>query len=162
MASTVKKQGSPQEARPVVVGVDGSQESKDALRWAVDYASIVGARVRAVIAWRWPMSIVVALPVAEVVDPMEDALKTLNAAVAETLGEVPADGLDLAACYGAAVPVLLEEASRASLLVVGSRGRGGFHGLLLGSTGEHCVRHASCPVVVVRPQDVPGEDAAST
>jgi nucleotide-binding universal stress UspA family protein len=150
-----------------VVGVDGSEESKVALRWAVDYAKTVGARVRAVIAWRWPMSIVVTLPATEMFDPMDEALKTLNAAVADALGDGAESAgvrVDVAAAYGAPVPVLLDEATRASLLVVGSRGHGGFHGLLLGSTGEHCVRHAVCPVVVVRPQDdkpradKPGDD----
>ncbi len=156
--STVERKGSGKDLPTVVVGVDGSEQSKLALRWAVDYAKTTGARVRAVIAWRWPISIVVTLPVAEVLDPQEQALKTLNAVVAEVLGDGPRGPDDVEvkvqAHYGSAVPVLLDEASRAALLVVGSRGHGGFHGLLLGSTGEHCVRHASCPVVVVRPEDV--------
>ena len=151
MTKTVQQKGSEKLSPPVVVGVDGSEGSKEALRWAVGYAKTVGTRVKAVIAWHWPISIVVALPVAEVVEPMDEALKTLNAAVADALGDVPVDGFEVKAHYGAAVPVLLEEAAHASLLVVGSRGHGGFHGLLLGSTGEHCVRHAPCPVVVVRP-----------
>lgn len=157
MSSTVERKGPQLNAPTVVVGVDGSPESKVALRWAVDYAKTVGARVRAVIAWRWPLSMVVTLPVAEVFDPKEEALKTLDAAVADALADTAAAGVtvDVAACYGPPVAALLEEASRASLLVVGSRGHGGFHGLHLGSTGEQCVRHATCPVVVVRPQDEP-------
>jgi len=138
----------------VVVGVDGSAGSKEALRWAMNYAKTTGAHVRAVIGWHWPISLVVALPVTELVDPLDEALETLNAAVADALGEASAADVEVKAYYGAAVPVLLEAAAHASLLVVGSRGHGGFHGLLLGSTGEHCVRHAPCPVVVVRPEDV--------
>ncbi len=156
--STVEQKGSRKDLPTVVVGVDGSDHSKLALRWAVDYAKTIGGRVRAVIAWRWPISIVVTLPVAEVLDPKEQALKTLNEAVADVLGDGPRGEGDVEvkvdAHYGAPVPVLLDEASRAALLVVGSRGHGGFYGLLLGSTSEHCVRHASCPVVVVRPEDV--------
>jgi nucleotide-binding universal stress UspA family protein len=149
-------------ASTVVVGVDGSEHSIIALRWAVDYAKTVGARVRAVIAWRWPISMVVALPVVEVYEPEQEALKRLEAAVAEALGDGPASDVEVRAeaIYGAPVPVLLEAASHAALLVVGSRGHGGFHGLLLGSTGEHCVRHANCPVVVVRPEDVVAGAAA--
>ena len=146
---------SAKQAGPlVVVGVDGSDGSKDALRWAAKYAQTCGAHIRAVIAWHWPISLVVALPVTELVDPLEEALKTLNAAVADALGDASTADLEVKAYYGAAVPVLLAEATHASLLVVGNRGHGGFHGLLLGSTGEHCVRHAPCPVVVVRPADV--------
>ena len=143
---------SPQKPAPppVVVGVDGSEESKDALRWAVDYAELAGARVRAVIAWRWPLAPAVALPFADVLDPEAEALNTLNTAIAEALGDRPSASVRAEACYGAAVPVLVEQSARASLLVVGSRGRGEFAGLLLGSTSEHCLRHAPCPVAVIR------------
>jgi nucleotide-binding universal stress UspA family protein len=154
--SAVEHKRSRKNVPTIVVGVDGSGQSKLALRWAVNYAKTIGARVRAVIAWRWPISMVVTLPVAEVYEPKQAALRTLNAAVAEALGASALSDVEVEAeaTYGAPVPVLLDEASRAALLVVGSRGHGGFHGLLLGSTGEHCVRHASCPVVVVRPEDL--------
>lgn len=161
--STVEHRKLRKNLPTVVVGVDGSEQSKLALRWAVDYAKTVGARVRAVIAWRWPISMVVALPVVEVFEPKQEALKRLEAAVTDVLGDGPSGDVDVQveAIYGAPVPVLLEAAAHAVLLVVGSRGHGGFHGLLLGSTGEHCVRHAICPVVVVRPEDVVNGAAAA-
>lgn len=151
MSQAVQRRGAKKSSPLVVVGVDGSAGSKEALRWAVDYAKGIGGRVRAVIAWHWPISLVVALPIAEVVEPLDEARKTLDAAIADALGDAPSGDLEVKACYGAAVPVLLEEAIHANLLVVGSRGHGGFHGLLLGSTGEHCVRHAPCSVIVIRP-----------
>jgi nucleotide-binding universal stress UspA family protein len=135
---------------PVVVGVDGSDASRDALRWAVDYAALVGADVEAVTAWQWPISLVVNLPVADAFDPMEDVRQSLDRIVSEELGEHPAVTVIRSVYCGSPAPILLEVAREARLLVVGSRGHGGFAELLLGSTSEHCVRHAGCPVVVVR------------
>jgi nucleotide-binding universal stress UspA family protein len=134
----------------VVVGVDGSPASKDALRWAADYARITGAPLRVVSAWHWPVSVVGALPVPEGFDPMQDAQTSLEADVSDVLGAAPGIALTTEVVGGAAAAILIEESQNASLLVVGSRGRGGFAGLLLGSVSEHCTRYAACPVVVVR------------
>ena len=83
-------------------------------------------------------------------DPAGDARRLLETTVAETLGEDPGLEIELVVAEGHAAPVLVEAAKGADLLVVGSRGHGGFAGMLLGSVSEHCVHHASCPVIVVR------------
>ena len=158
--SAAKKHEPPQSADTptVVVGVDGSDESKAALRWAVHYASTIGAHVKAVIAFHWPFSTAALVPGVGEYDPRRDALDVVSAAVAEVARDRAVE-VSCHACPGAAVPVLLHEAEHANLLVVGHRGRGGFKGLLLGSTSELCVRHASCPVVVAR-SSVEADDAA--
>ncbi len=139
-----------QDAPRVVVGVDGSPASRDALRWAVDYAASIGAEVQAVTAWQWPVSMVVDLPIPAGFDPMDEAREVLEHVIAEELGETPPVPVTASVYCGSGAAILLEVARGARLLVVGSRGHGGFAGLLLGSTSEHCVRHAGCPVVVVR------------
>jgi nucleotide-binding universal stress UspA family protein len=134
----------------VVVGVDGSPASKDALRWAANYARLTGSALRAVSAWHWPVSLVGALPVPEGFDPMDEARTSLEQILAEVLGADPGLPVTMQVVSGPAAAVMIEESRNASLLVVGSRGHGGFTGLLLGSVSEHCARYAACPVTVVR------------
>ncbi|MCX4618160.1 universal stress protein [Streptomyces viridodiastaticus] len=91
----------------------------------------------------------------------EEALETraredLTRCVEETLGARPPADVRTEVHYGTPASVLLRAARDASLLVVGSRGLGGFAGLLLGSVAQHCVQHAACPVVVVREDTVTG------
>jgi nucleotide-binding universal stress UspA family protein len=146
-----------EESTTVVVGVDGSVESRMALRFALVDARRRGARVRAVTAYLspefWAASYgVAALPTIEEVveDNVIVARDVLKAVVDEApaLGEVP---VDVVALPGAPARVLIEQAQGAALLVVGHRGRGGFKSAVLGSVGMHCVLHATCPVTVVRP-----------
>jgi nucleotide-binding universal stress UspA family protein len=136
----------------VVVGVDGSEASKQALRWAADYARLTGGQLRAVTAWEWPISMVVALPTPESFDPMDEAHQTLDGILAEVVGDAPGIPITTQVVAGPPASVLLDEAAGAALLVVGSRGYGGFAGLLLGSVSDHCARHAPCPVVIIRHQ----------
>jgi len=136
-------------AGAVVVGVDGSPASKDALRWALRYARVTGTTVRAVTAWHYPYSFAwMALPEVDLEGGTQRALK-------ETIDEVAAAYPDVAVnpevVEGVPPSVLITAARDAELLVVGSRGHGAFAGMLLGSVSQHCVHHATCPVVVVRP-----------
>ncbi|HEX4017299.1 MAG TPA: universal stress protein [Frankiaceae bacterium] len=135
---------------PVVAGVDGSPASKDALSWAANYARLAGVPLRVVSAWHWPVSLVGALPMPDNFDPMAEAHETLETILADVLGADPGFPVTTQVVAGAAAAVLVEESHNAGLLVVGSRGHGGFTGLLLGSVSEHCARYAACPVVVVR------------
>jgi nucleotide-binding universal stress UspA family protein len=130
--------------------VDGSDASKDALRWAANYAHLTGAPLKAVSAWHWPVSLVGALPMPENFDPMAEAHDNLESILTEALGADPGCVVTSQVVGGAASAVLIDESHGAGLLVVGSRGHGGFTGLLLGSVSEHCARYAACPVVVVR------------
>lgn len=137
----------------IVVGVDGSEGSRSALRWAVGQAGLTGDTVEAVIAWQYPAAYGWAP-----VYPEHDALpaltkKFLSETVAKTLGDHAGVDITLTESEGQSAQVLLDAACGADLLVVGSRGRGGFAALVLGSVSQHCVQHPPCPVVVIPSED---------
>ena len=137
----------------IVVGVDGSPGSRAALRWAHREAQLRGAPLEVVTVWQFP--VLTSLPAFGVMSPPEDlsgeAESSLLAVLTEedvrSSAEVP---VSTVVTEGAAAPALIDAAADAALLVVGSRGHGGFAGMLLGSVSQHCVGHAACPVVVVR------------
>lgn len=139
----------------VVVGVDGSDCSKTALRWAAQLAEKYGARLEAVAAWHFPVGYGIVM--APNFSPGDLADKALTETVDEVFGsERPAD-MWLAVRPGAPAHVLLEQSKDALLLVVGSRGRGGFAGLRLGSVSSGVAAHATCPVLVVHGDRIPME-----
>ncbi|MEV8093314.1 universal stress protein [Kitasatospora sp. NPDC085879] len=140
--------------RRIVAGVDGSPSSIDALRWAVGQAHEVGAVVEAVIAWEYPVTPGWTGPTTEDGFGAGIARKILDEAIAEVSDPQRPVWIGARVVEGGAVPALLDAARGAELLVVGSRGHGGFTGALLGSVGQHCVQHAPCPVVVVRHREV--------
>jgi nucleotide-binding universal stress UspA family protein len=133
----------------IVVGVDTSDSSKEALKWGAEQARLTGADLRVVMSWFLPAGAYwVALP--GDVDFEAETRKALAATVEQALGPDPAIPVEMVVVQGSPAPVLIEESQHADLLVVGSRGHGAFTGMLLGSVSEHCVSHAACPVVVVR------------
>ena len=134
----------------IVVGVDGSSSSVQALRWAADQARRTGDRLEVVTTWEFPTTYGWVPPYPPDFDPAGDARRLLEETVATELGDDPGIDVALVVVEGHAAPVLVDQARGADLLVVGSRGHGGFAGMLLGSVSEHCVHHASCPVMVVR------------
>jgi nucleotide-binding universal stress UspA family protein len=146
--------GHDRHSRRIVAGVDGSPSSKAALVWAVRQAELTGAVVEAVIAWWYPSGYGLAPAADGVVDFEGDAGKTLAEAIAEVSGVAPDVMVSPRVIEGHPAGVLLREARGADLLVVGSRGHGGFAAALLGSVSQHCVQHAPCPVVVVRTDDL--------
>jgi nucleotide-binding universal stress UspA family protein len=133
----------------VVVGVDGSEQSLAALRWAVDEARLRHGSVRAVTAWHYP-------PVPSTVEDSvsNDSFHAAERLQADALKAVAADGLDIEGILvrDLASSALLDASKDADLLVVGSRGHGGFSGLRLGSISSQVIHHAPCPVLVVRPR----------
>ena len=137
-------------AQRIVVGIDGSQCSRRALHWALSEAELRNADVDVVHAWE--------MPVAFGTIPGEMAYDTtaLEEAARATVDEMvaaaqqPGVRVEKIVTYGPAAATLLEAAKGADLVVVGSRGRGGFTGLLLGSVGQAVAHHAPCPVVIVR------------
>lgn len=131
--------------RVVVVGVDGSQSSKDALRWAADYAAMSGAEVRAVISYKTEL-LIAGSPNVEIA---AQARETVDQAVSEVFGANPAVPVTVEVIGGHPAQGLVEASSSADLLIVGSRGHGAFVGMVLGSVSTHCVRHAKCPVLVI-------------
>ncbi|MER7667546.1 universal stress protein [Kitasatospora sp. NPDC096128] len=134
----------------IVVGVDGSPASVDALRWAIGQARIQGAVVEALIAWQHPAATGWTVPIEAYEDLPGIARKILDDSVTEAIGSDAPVEIRTRVQEGGAAACLLDAARGADLLVVGSRGHGGFAGALLGSVGQHCVQHAPCPVVVVR------------
>jgi nucleotide-binding universal stress UspA family protein len=134
----------------IVVGVDGSDSSKAALAWAIRQGRLTGAAVEAVTAWIFPTSYGHPFPVAPSMDFDERAREVLTLAIADVSSPDEQVTIRPRAVEGNAAQVLLDASAGADLLVVGSRGHGGFVESLLGSVGQHCVHHATCPVVVIR------------
>jgi nucleotide-binding universal stress UspA family protein len=135
----------------IVVGVDGSVSSKQALRWAARLAAADGSRIEAVTAWDYPPSF--NAPVDVDWRPDLDADTILTETLDEVFGDDRPEGLEPVVAHGQARTVLIEASRGASLLVVGSRGHGGFAGLLLGSVSSACSEHAHCPVLVLHDRD---------
>ena len=136
----------------VLVGVDGSESSIRALRWAARQAGFMGAALEVVTVWTFPehaapLGIVPQVPWPE--EMLVVAQDELDKLVDRVLPERDPHQVHAHVIGGSAAPVLLEAAQDADLLVVGSRGRGTVAELLLGSVSERCMRHAKCPVVVV-------------
>lgn len=137
----------------IVVGVDGSAGSRQALLWAVEEARLRDARLDVMHAWHEPY--VGGYPYTALsYDPGEwetSARKLLHGMLADVdTGGVTVEEVLV---HDLAARALIEAAKGADLVVVGTRGRGGFSGLLLGSVSNHVVHHAPCPTVVVRPDE---------
>lgn len=138
----------------IVVGVDGSDGSREALRWAFAEAKLRKDALEAVIVWQYPIT--ASLPTFGAMSTPDDfetdARSTLLAILADEgiTAESPVPVSTLVA-EGNPARALLDAADTSDLLVVGSRGHGGFAGVLVGSISQQCVHHAKCPVVVVHP-----------
>lgn len=135
-----------------VVGIDGSDTSIKALRWAVEQARLEGARVEAVHSWHIPYAAsgIGGMPF-DVQMLADGARATLDESIAQVDSSGLVEPITATLVEGAAAPALLEAAQGADLVVVGSRGHGGFVGLLLGSVSQQVASHAACPVVIVPP-----------
>ena len=138
----------------IVVGVDGSASSLAALRWAVHQAELTGGTVNAVVAWQMPATMTgfgfAPVAVAEDSEVEQTAQRILDQVVSKVTRPEGGPAVRRLAVQGFPAPVLLGASVGADLLVLGSRGHGGFSGALLGSVSQHCVRHARCPVVIIR------------
>jgi nucleotide-binding universal stress UspA family protein len=139
--------------RRIVVGVDGSEPSIRALQWAARQAKWSDATLEVVTAWTFPehpapLGLEIHVPWPD--ELIAQARVKLDEVIGAALPDMDPQGIHASVIRGSALRVLLDAARDAELLVVGSRGRGAMAELLLGSVSEHCVRHAGCPVVVVR------------
>jgi nucleotide-binding universal stress UspA family protein len=139
----------------IVVGVDGSEASKDALRWAVEDARARGAEVVALHAYEAPVPAPEAVPVSPVDLPAliaevhDDAQQFVTKVVDEVVGNAVSVDVAPIAVEDAPAKALLEASRDADLLVVGSHGHG-LSGLFLGSVSLECAQHAACPVLIYR------------
>ena len=144
------------EIKQIVVGVDGSESSRAALQWAYDEAAHHGASLTAVASWHPPT-----LPLGPGYGgqmppegyesgPELEARELLEKLTDDLEPREPAVDVRISISKGSPAKVLIDMSQGADLIVVGSRGRGGFAGMLLGSVSQHVVAHAACPVVVLR------------
>jgi nucleotide-binding universal stress UspA family protein len=134
--------------RRVVVGVDGSEPSRHALTWAQFMARALGAVIDAVMVWE----ITAAMATAGWVDdwdPEKETAEQLRTTVAEVLGSPPPGQVRATVRRGSPAHELIQASQGAQLLIVGSRGHGGFSGLLLGSVSSAAAQHAGCPVMII-------------
>ena len=154
----------------IVVGVDGSDESKEALRWALEEARRRETPLRAI--WVTELPIGTSLGVTSMAAPMgmpiyeplaPETADAIRKASAERLATVVAEATEGApgaadvhveqeVLEGHAAEALVRASEDQEMLVVGSRGHGGLKGMLLGSVSQACAQHARCPVVIVRPR----------
>ena len=139
----------------IVVGVDSSEGGKAALRFALEEARLRQATLRVVHTWQFGYIGVSGIegfaPVvgADLGDLRRTAEIALDAVMHEVVPSSGGIAIERRVSEGAPATVLVDESRQADLLVVGSRGHGGFAGLLLGSVSQQCAHHAACPVVIV-------------
>ena len=149
-------------AGTIVVGVDGSAASIEALRWAADEARLRGARLVALHAWAFVPAApigdpgMIAIPTGDLAGQLEAESEAARAgledSIAQVLGSEPDVEVESKLTESDAGEALISESEGADLVVVGSHGRSGLRAAILGSISRHVVDHAHCPVVVVRPQ----------
>lgn len=143
----------------IVVGIDGSEAAKNALRWALEEARLRSAKIVAVHAWEAPPAMPEPGPapgfdLVGILPEVEEAGERLvKAVVEEVVGDDSDVTVEPVAIQGPAASVLVEAARDADLLVVGSRGHGGFTALLLGSVSQQLAHHAPCPLLIHREQN---------
>lgn len=143
-------------ARPIVVGVDGSDSSIAALRHAARIAEALGAPLEAVTTWTAPPFVDYSSIAGW--SPEVEASAVLDDAVEQAFADALPRALVRTVLPGLPAPTLIAQSRDAEMLVLGSRGHGGFAGLLLGSVSAACAAHAHCPVLIVRGDVVRGDD----
>ena len=144
----------------IVVGVDGSEASREALRFGAEEAALREARLVAVHAWLFipPQPLgdpgMLAIPAGDLAGQLsaenDAASLAFDEAIADALGADPSTPIDRRLVEGDAGEAIVAQSAEADLVVVGSHGRSGLRAALLGSVSRHVVDHARCPVVVVK------------
>jgi len=142
----------------IVVGIDGSEGSHAALRWAVEEAERREATVAAVFAWQYgPVGSYLPMPKGGY---EAAARRVVEAAKVNALQWRPGVPVEAVPMIGSTVTILMNESGRADVLVVGQHGRSHLQELLVGSTADECAHYAYCPVVVVPQQPSEGDSTA--
>ncbi|MGC1283753.1 MAG: universal stress protein [Streptosporangiaceae bacterium] len=145
--------GSGDDRHRIVVGVDGSESSKDALRWAARQSELTGATLEVVTGWDYPAFYGWAPAIPDDLDFGHFAQRAQDEALEEVFGADRPARLETRVVGRHPALALVEASEGADLLVVGSRGYGGFADALLGSVSTYCIHHAHCPVTIIRPAD---------
>ncbi len=134
----------------IVVGIDGSPASLDALHWAGRQASLTHSALEMIMTWDWPTTYGWAMYFPEGYDPSEGMPEMCSKAAADLRTKYPDTEVTFRVVQGHPAQVLVEASKGADLLVVGCRGHGEFAGMLIGSVSEFCATNAHCPVLVHR------------
>jgi len=134
----------------IVIGIDGSEASMDALAWAGRQAHLTHSTLEMIMTWDWPTTYGWAMYFPEGYNPSEGMPEILSKAADELRNDYPDIDITSRVVQGHAAPLLVEASNGADLLVVGSRGHGEFVGMLIGSVSEFCSANAHCPVLIHR------------
>lgn len=151
------------ESTRIIVGVDGSASSIAALDRAAQLAAALDVPLEAITTWEYPVMLDTYYPLPDW-SPRNDAERALAGAVEQVFHGEPPSRFAQTVLQGSAARVLIQQSAHASMLVVGSRGHGGFVGLLLGSVSAACAAHAHCPVLIMhapKPTDARTADPAT-
>ena len=143
-----RAESEPRSREPITVGVDGSDASIEALRRAARISSALDRPLRVATVWQYPLMFGTYVPDVNW-SPEDDAHAILDAAIDDAFEIEPPRDLVRAVLRGTPAKVLIEESRHAEMLVLGSRGHGGFAGLLLGSVSAACAERAHCPVLII-------------
>lgn len=160
--SELSVEASVRSGAPIVVGVDGSESSLDALDYALDLAEALQRPVEAIAVWHMPPFVYGGYYPLMDWTPEEDAKRVLDQVAEAVFGDERPGWYSHAAVHGRPASVLIEASDHAELIVVGSRGHGGFAGLLLGSVSAATAEHAHCPVLVVHDRDAERDRAGDS
>lgn len=147
MTIFVKGSGNPGR---IVVGIDGSPASIQALRWALTFATFTGSATEVIVAWDWPANLGWTFLFPSDCEPELSTEQVLDNLIGQWRTEFPNQLIEGRVVQGHAAPLLVEASKGADLLVVGCRGHGAFVGMLIGSVSQYCVTNAHCPVLVHR------------
>jgi nucleotide-binding universal stress UspA family protein len=150
---TLDTSGTPEpEVGPgrIVVGIDGSHASIDALDWAAQEANLTHSSLEMIMTWDWPTTYGWALYFPAEYNPSEGMPGILSKIADDLRTKYPDIEITSRLVQGHPAPLLVEASKGADLLVVGSRGHGEFVGMLIGSVSEYCATNAHCPVLVHR------------
>lgn len=153
-SEVIQVQNDPLAAGRIVVGVDGSHQAEKAIDWALKESRLHGDDVILVHAWHYPALALTGyagttLPVVGAEDIKKLAEEFLATLTEGVMGRAPGVHVDARLVEGHPAAVLVEASESARLLVVGTRGLGGFKGMLMGSVSTACAHHTRCPLVIV-------------
>ena len=138
----------------IVVGTDGSDGARRAVEWAAAEARLRGAPLTVLSSWIWPAGAYAGMAWAGSAPELADEFRArAEANVEKACSGIEGVDVTPVVAEGPAVQALLDAAADAELLVVGTRGHGGFVGLLLGSVSQQCAHHSPCPIVIVPPHE---------
>jgi len=133
----------------ILVGIDGSESSLDALHRAAQIATATNAPLEGITTWQYPLAFDTYFPMMDDWSPSQNAERVLAAATERAFHGSPPERFTSRVIEGPAARVLIEQSRDAAMLVLGTRGHGGFAGLLLGSVSSACAEHAQCPVLIM-------------